>query len=360
MPGSLVGDEPPRPEELPTPSPPALHWIRRFLAIEAAAGILLLGATVVALAWANSPWQDSYGDVWSEDLRHWVNDGLMSVFFFVVGLEIKREVTRGDLGTRRAAALPAVAALGGMVVPTALYAVLNVSGEGARGWGIPMATDIAFAVSLMAAVGRRAPHGLKVLLLSLAVLDDIGAILVITFFYTGEFALAEHVTIIAVALGLLVPARWGERLEAALHPWTAYVVVPVFVLANAGVEISSDVLGDAAASRVTLGVALALVVGKFVGIAGAAWIAVRAGVADLPENVTWRHVRGMAALAGIGFTVSLFITGLAFDDAALQDQAKLGVLVGSALAAIIGTLILLRAPSAPGPESAGPPTRDGG
>ena len=448
-----------------TPTPPS-NWIEsdrllarriaqpvaRFLHTEAAGGILLLAATVVALVWANSPWKASYADLWhtelglrigefsiSEDLRHWVNDALMALFFFVVGMEIKRELVVGELATLRAALLPAIAAVGGMVVPAALYLVLNTGGDGSSGWGIPMATDIAFAAGVMALLGGRAPVGLKVLLLSLAIVDDIGAIVVIAVFYSNGLSLGwlaiagagvllvavlqrahvwyvpiyavvgagvwlatfesgVHATIAGVALGLLTPARpflaepeadriadrlspetdvtavevrvigfqiresvsVAERLESLLHPWTGYVIVPVFALANAGIVLSADGVGDAVGSPVTLGIVLGLVVGKFVGVAGATWLACKTRLAPLPTGVTLQHVAGMAALAGIGFTVSLFITGLAFDDSALQDEAKLGVLAASAIAAVIGTLILLRAPSAPAPESAQPPTRDVG
>ena len=453
-----------------TPARPSKNWIEsdrllarrvaqpvaRFLHTEAAGGILLLAATVVALVWANSPWKASYADLWhtefglrigefsiSEDLRHWVNDALMALFFFVVGMEIKRELVVGELATLRAAILPAIAAVGGMVVPAALYVILNAGGEGSAGWGIPMATDIAFAAGVMALLGRRAPVGLKVLLLSLAIVDDIGAIVVIAVFYSGGLSLGwlaiafgglllvaalqrahvwhvpiyavvgagvwlatfesgVHATIAGVALGLLTPARpflaepeadkiadrlspetevtaeevrvigfqiresvsVAERLESLLHPWTGYVIVPIFALANAGVAISAEGIGDAVSSPVTLGIVLGLVVGKVVGVTGATWVACKTGLTPLPAGVTNQHIRGMAALAGIGFTVSLFITGLAFDDPLIQDEAKLGVLAASAIAAVMGTVLLLRAPiqapDEPAPETAGLPVRDEG
>ena len=407
--------------------------VNRFLHIEASGGILLLAATVIALVWANSPWQAGYVDLWhtelsftiggtkvSEDLRHWVNDGLMALFFFVVGLEIKGEVVRGQLASARDAALPALAAVGGMVVPAVIFAVINAGGDGSAGWGIPMATDIAFAVGVLALLGDRVPAALKVLLLALAIVDDIGAIAVIALVYTDDlsvgwlalavgglvvfallrrarvwyppiyvvvglavwFATLEsgiHATIAGVALGLLTPARpllaqpdadrvaaelstdddvtaaevqdiafriresvsIGERLEEAMHPWTSYVVIPVFALANAGIVISGDAIGDAAGSAVTAGVVLGLVVGKVVGVVGAAWLAVRVGAARLPDDITWPHVAGMAALAGIGFTVSIFVSGLAFDDEALVEQAKLGVLAASIVAAAVGSAVLV-------------------
>jgi NhaA family Na+:H+ antiporter len=413
--------------------------LARFLAVEAAGGLLLLLATVIALVWANSPWSAAYHQLWStvvsleagpvhlsEDLGHWVNDGLMAVFFFVVGLEIKRELVDGQLAGLRQAALPIVAAVGGMVVPAAAFVALNIGGAGSEGWGIPMATDIAFAVGVLLLLGDRVPASLKVLLLGLAIADDIGAILVIAIFYTdeveGRWLLAAaaglvvvalmrrarvwyfpayvvvgslvwvctlesgiHATIAGVALGLLAPARpllpeleadqiadrlssdhdvtaaevrdlgfelresvsVAERVEAALHPWTSYVVIPVFALANAGIPLSTDALRAAASSRVTIGVVLGLVAGKLVGVSAFTWLAVRLGIARLPDDLRWRHVLGLAALAGIGFTVSIFVAGLAFADLALQDEAKVGVLVASVAAAALGSALLWGAPAAP-------------
>ncbi|MDY7102037.1 MAG: Na+/H+ antiporter NhaA [Actinomycetota bacterium] len=411
--------------------------IARFTHQEAAGGIVLLVGTAIALIWANSPWRDSYETFWhthisievgsfhlDESLAHWVNDGLMAIFFFVVGLEIKREWDVGELRDRRAAMLPAVAALGGMVVPAAFFVVMNAGGPGAHGWGIPMATDIAFALGVLALLGRRVAPRLKVFLLTLAIVDDIGAILVIAIFYTeqvsfGWLALAAalvaatvvarrvrvwylplygvlgagvwlatlesgiHATIAGVVLGLLTPTSplvreptaervndivgnghggdhhdqvsrveqatkelresvpVGERLIHALHPWSSFVIVPIFALANAGIEISSDAVSGALTSAVTGGVVLGLVGGKIVGITGATWLAVRTGLGRLPEGVDWRSFTGLASLAGIGFTVSLFITGLAFEDPQIVDEAKLGVLAASALAAGIGSTIFL-------------------
>jgi Na+:H+ antiporter, NhaA family len=406
--------------------------LARFLHVEAAGGILLLAATIVALVWANSPWQHAYHDLWSteaalhigtfdvtEDLRHWVNDGLMAVFFFVVGLEIKRELVTGDLSDRRDALLPAVAALGGMVVPALIYAAVNIGGEGAHGWGVPMATDIAFAVGVLALLGDRVPASAKVLLLALAIVDDIGAIVVIAVVYTDTIAFAwlataiagvalmiglrrlqvwylpvylalgagvwlctlqsgVHATIAGVAVGLLTPARpllsepeaetiadrlstdtavtaaevrdisfelresvsVAERIEERLHPWSSYVIVPLFALANAGVALSWSGLADAAGSAVSIGVVAGLVIGKPLGIVLAVGLLVRSGKGRLPDDLAWRHVVGLGALAGIGFTVSLFISGLAYDHAGEATDAALGVLAASVLAAVAGTLIL--------------------
>ncbi|MET0909489.1 MAG: Na+/H+ antiporter NhaA [Ilumatobacteraceae bacterium] len=408
----------------------AMQPVVRFLHVEAAGGILLLVATVVALIWANSPWDASYDALWStnirvdvgsytfdEDLGHVVNDLLMAVFFFVVGMEIKRELVTGELRDRRAVALPAMAALGGMIVPAAIYLAFNAGGAGADGWGIPMATDIAFALGVVALLGSRVPPPVKVLLLTLAIVDDIGAILVIAVFYTDRvkfsflvtalaiaivvavmhhfhvtyapllvltgFALwltvyesGVHATIAGVVMGLLMPARpMHSELEAdeiahvlerddditaadvratasviggtvspcdrlidTLHPWTSYLIVPLFALANAGIAISRDSLSSP--SSVLVGVAVALVVGKFVGVASFSWVAVRLGFAHLPAGVRWAHIYGVAAVAGIGFTVSLFIAGLAFDDELLQDDAKFGTLIASVIAAVVGGVVL--------------------
>ena len=403
----------------------------RFSHIEAAGGIVLVAATVVALVWANSPWKAGYESVWAtnvrfefgsyvfdEDLGHVVNDLLMAVFFFVVGMEIKRELVVGELRDRRAVALPAMAALGGMIVPAAIFLAFNAGGDGSQGWGIPMATDIAFALGVVALLGSRVPPAVKVLLLTLAIVDDIGAIVVIAVFYTDrvefKFVIAAvvivavvmlmhrarvvyppmiaiagfalwlavyesgiHATIAGVVMGLLTPARpiqseleaeelvnvlendddiradevratatlirgFGVRratgLIDGLHPWTSYLIVPVFALANAGIVLSADSITSP--SAVLGGVAVALVAGKFIGVTLFSWIAVRLGFGRLPDGARWGHVMGVGAVAGIGFTVSLFITGLAFDDVAIQDDAKIGILAASIIAALAGAAIL--------------------
>ena len=385
-----------------TALPNAGRAVLEFLRTEAGGGVVLLAATVVALVWANSPWQDAYQDLWHhelvlgpggwavrESLGHWVNDALMAVFFFVVGLEIKRELVRGELQDRQAATLPVVAALGGMVLPALLFWAVVRSGDAVAGWGIPMATDIAFAVGVLAILGDRVPRGLKVFVLTLAIVDDIGAILVIAVFYAKAFnagwllgasamlALVVaarrlgvawpvayipiavgawyctyrsgiHPTIAGVALGLLTPAgpiggrEVLEDLERRLHPWSSYVVIPVFALANAGVALGGEAIADAAGSRLTWGVILGLVVGKVVGIAGAAVVGARIGLGRFPDGVGVRHLVGAGAVGGIGFTVSLFITGLAFESEALQAQAKMGILAGSLVAALLGAAVLSR------------------
>ena len=428
--------------------------LQRLLRHEAAGGVIMLVAAAVAIAWANSPWSGSYAEVWQTPLRielggllhldhlslqAWVNDALMTLFFLLVGLEIKREVVHGELRDVRAVALPVIAAVGGMVVPAAIYASLNAGGPGSDGWAVPMATDIAFAVGIVTLAGRRVPLAAKIFLLTLAVADDIGAIVVIAVFYTGALswgwfacavlglsaifvlrrndvqslapylavgafawlALLEsgvHATLIGVALGLLTPA-WPlrsprrfphqarriidrveaayydrvltpeefteneqniaevsrlamfstsplERLERALSPWVAYVVVPVFALANAGVTLTGDAVGGIVSEPITVGVILGLVVGKTVGVLGATALAVRLGVGRLPTGTTWRHVVGLAVTAGVGFTVALFVTSLSFDTTATADAAKIGILVGSTLAGAVGYLVLRTSPAA--------------
>ncbi len=390
----------PRPRARPMPD---TGWaLLNFLRTEAGGGVILLLAAVAALVWANSPWKGTYHDLWDheiavgpgawavrESVLHWINDGLMTFFFFVVGLEIKRELVRGELQDRRAAALPVVAAVGGMVAPIVLFRLVAGPGPAARGWGIPMATDIAFAVGVLALLGSRVPRPLKVFLLTLAIVDDIGAIVVIAVFYAGRletgwllgtvavlavvvgarrlcggrigpfvllgflawyctYRSGIHPTIAGVALGLLTPVESAggrpvlEQLEARLHPWSSYLVIPLFALANAGVSLDAGSLRDAAGSRLTWAVVVGLVIGKLVGIAGATALMVRSPWGRWPPDTGVRHMLGMASLGGIGFTVSLFITGLAFGDGAQQAQAKTGILAGSLLAALLGVAILLR------------------
>ena len=414
--------------------------LREFLETEAAGGIVLLVAAVIAVIWANSPWSASYRTLWHTsfdlrlgryglqmDLQHWVNDGLMVLFFFVVGLEIKRELVAGDLREPRVAAVPALAAAGGMIVPALVFLAFTAGGGGSRGWGIPMATDIAFALGVVTVLGSRVPRSLKLFLLTLAIVDDIGAILVIAVFYAGEIQLAwlatavvlvggivglrragvvwlpayvvvgllvwlathasgVHATIAGVALGLLAPARpltpaavarhWAadladdpgpgeltamtrlaktsvspaERLQYVLHPWTSFGVVPIFALANAGVSVKASSFDAPGVVGVITGVVLGLVVGKLAGITAATWLAVRSGLGRLPFGATWPTLGGVAALGGIGFTVSLFIAELAYEPGPLQDGAKIGVLAGSVIAALLGTLVLLRARRNPDEE----------
>ena len=313
----------------------------------------LLGAAVLAVLWANSPWDGAYRSMWGGHLRGWVNEGLMTLFFLTVGFEIKWELVAGDLRDRRTAALPVIAALGGMAMPAALYLAFTVGTPAVRGWGIPMATDIAFAVGVVSLAARRAPLSLRLFLLALAVVDHIGAILVIALAALQRLDLAPpsvvvilglaawaatyrsgvHATIAGVAVGLVAPAR--AEVDRRLAAVVAFGVLPVFALANAGVTLRAGSFG-----RVSAAVAVGLVAGKVVGISGASWLAVRSGVARAPERATWPMVASVAAVGGVGFTVSLFVAELAFTAAPARDAAKVGVLVGSAIAAAAGATAL--------------------
>lgn len=430
-----------------------LRPFQLFARRQASGGLVLLGCAILALAWANSPWAGAYtqmlgiplGISFGEqvlrlDLRHWINDGLMAVFFFGVGLEIKREFLVGELAERRKAMLPIVAAVGGMVVPALIYAAFNFDGAGAHGWGIPMATDIAFALGALAVLGSRIPEALKVFLVALAIVDDLGALLVIAIFYTASidwrgvaliaalllalwvanrmgarrasiylllglglwaafFMAGLHATLAGVLTALCVPARVKiepgalpqvirrgadnieaqaldnepdamdpdrvaiidaigrglnaataplQRFEHIVQPWVTYGILPAFGLFNAGVAIDATVL-RALPTAVPLGIMLGLVLGKPVGIGLASWLAVKTGLAELPEGSTWRHLIGSAFLAGIGFTMALFISGLAFAGTHFEREAQLAILIGSLLAAAVGLAILLtsKAPQAP-------------
>ena len=411
-----------------------------------AGAVVLMVATVVALAWANSPWSSIYAEILATPARVgigdfsidkpvllWINDGLMAVFFFVVGLEIKREILAGELSSPRKATLPIAAALGGMVVPAAFYIALNADGAGSRGWGVPMATDIAFALGVLLLLGPRVPIGLKVFLTALAIVDDIGAIAVIAVFYTDTIAVGGliagvaliglsvilnatgvrssvvyflvgllvwvaflksgvHATLAAVLMAMTIPARTradGEalfgradglldrfkqtgiaperrlltneqmhtlhamqrwigdataplqELEHALMPLVTFIVMPVFALANAGLDLSGDLAG-ALSDPVCLGIIAGLFVGKQLGIFGFAALAVRLGIADRPEGVSWRQLHAVSVLGGIGFTMSLFVASLAFQSEAQIATAKVGILAASLLSAVIGGLLLLR------------------
>ncbi|ACO47399.1 Na+/H+ antiporter NhaA [Deinococcus deserti] len=404
----------------PLPQSPFVRFVRS----ESFAGLLLVLTAIMAFIWANSPWRDVYFTLQHThlalsagtaaldlSLEHWVNDGLMAVFFLLVGLEIKRELLIGELASRRRATLAVAAAAGGMLLPGALYYLLNAGGLGASGWGVPMATDIAFALGVLALLGSRVPLGLKVFLTALAIVDDLGAVLVIALFYTESvnltfLALAAltwgvallaglkgapsmkvyavlgillwffvlksglHATIAGVMLAFTVPIRKPDpsqylasltdaarpgrsevvgarlrdledllersqsplhRMEHALHPFVTFAVLPIFALVNAGVSVSGAGFG-----AISYGVMLGLLLGKPLGVVGGAWLAVRSGVASLPRRVTWFHMVGAGILAGIGFTMSLFVSNLAFEDVALLTQAKLGVLMASVLAAALG------------------------
>ena len=430
---------------MPRPTPPlqafaerALLALERFLHIQAASGIVLLVVVVAALAWANSPLADSYHQLWhtelsmtlgdfsvSHSLHFWINDALMTVFFLVVGMEIRREIHEGALASVRLAALPVIAATGGVIVPAVIYALLNPQPGQISGWAVPTATDIAFAVGVLALLGRSIPGNVRIFLLALAIIDDIIAVVIIALFYSGgldysaflivgagiaavlvfqalgfssAFAYVlpgavvwygmlktgAHPTLAGVALGLLTPVRSkplldypvsllrqavhridrraidgvvrddvGDalkqlreaqrellppvvRVQSALHPWVAFGIMPLFALANAGVSLGGVDWTNAAAMSVMWGALLALVIGKPVGIVVASWLAVRLGLGELPEGVSWPGVLLIGLLGGIGFTMSIFIAMLAFEQQDLIEAAKLGVLFGSVAAAVLG------------------------
>ena len=353
-----------------------------FFRVEAASGVLLFTVTLAALIWANSPFEGHYHSMWGisvgrMSLHHWINDGLMVLFFLVVGLEIKREIVSGELSSWQKAALPFASACGGMIVPAVIYMIVNWKQEGATGWGIPMATDIAFAIGVLALLGQRVPLALKVFLLALAIVDDMGAVLIIALFYAHAvswvilvcgiaifgvllilnytrltnfwsyliggillwFAFLEsgvHPTVAGVLLAIAVPSAIGPTFEERLHPWVTFGVMPLFAFTNAGVSVS----GGDVTHPVSLGTILGLVLGKQIGITLFAWLAVQFGFAALPKSVGWIHIYAIGCLAGIGFTMSLFIASLAFGASALNDIAKVGILIASALSAIAGAAIL--------------------
>ena len=417
-----------------------------FYRSEVTGSILLLACAVAALVIANSPWAQMYDDLlhtyigvsWGDasfklNLHHWINDGLMVIFFFVVGLEIKRELVVGELSSAEKAVLPVAAAVGGMFVPAAMYFAFNTGGPGASGWGVPMATDIAFALGVLAIFGTRAPLGLKVFLTALAIADDLGAVVVIALFYTERinvvalavavvflvilypvvrlrvkrrglvlalmvvvwlaiFTSGVHATIAGVLLALVIPVRpkvnprqfvsdaeavleklkqrqesescivtdreqlhalefvhtgsgdalpAGLMLEHSLHPVQVWFVLPLFALANAGVRIDSHI-GEALANPISLGIIAGLVVGKPIGITLMTWLAVKSGKGFLPQGVNWLQVVGAGCLAGIGFTMSLFIADLAWNDEALIANAKIGILTASLISGILGFVFLSR------------------
>jgi len=424
--------------------------------VQAGSGIALLVAATIALVWANSPYGESYEALWhtpfrigigqwtiEESLHFWINDFLMAIFFFVVGLEIKREIVEGALSDIRRAALPVAAALGGMVVPAGIFIALNLGSPAQHGWGVPMATDIAFAVGVLTLLGNRVPAALRILLLALAIIDDIGAILVIAVFYSsglqpdaliiigagllgilaltwigvrpgllwvvpplvvwaGMLRFGVHPTIAGVVVGLMVPIKsWfgrdrflqiartalddfqkrarqtdvderdlveplnilaqarkealspAKRIETSLHPWVAFIIMPVFALANAGVHVAGLDFGIAGASTAMLGVGVGLVLGKCLGIVGFSWISVRLGLCLLPPGVSWRGMLVLGASGGIGFTMAIFIAELAFAQSPLLSPAKLAVLIGTALSgtiALVSGALLLRAPGAAEPQ----------
>lgn len=428
-----------------TPIERIIAPVNRFIHLEYTSGIVLLLSVVAAILWANSAYHESYhrfwelhlsigfgGYVFSNPLHIWINDGLMAVFFFVIGLELKREFMDGELSTFRKALLPMGAAFGGMVVPALIYFIINIGTDSTHGWGIPMATDIAFALALLSMAGKHIPNSVKVFLSALAVADDLGAVLIIAFFYTsgvnlialgiaavfllvlitgnklgvhhsafyfiigiavwGAFLFSGiHATIAGVLVAFTIPGvtRINEeyysrnlkkltddfdkeipnnstlttpeqhktiqhvkslslaaetplqKIEYSLHPWVAFVIMPLFALANSGIIIGADLLSSII-NPVSIGVFTGLVLGKFIGILLFTWILVRTGLTNLPAHAGWKHITGVALLGGVGFTMSLFISGLAFKNPIFVEQAKYGILIASIIAGISGIILLKR------------------
>lgn len=379
--------------------------LNTLLKDETISGKLIITFAALAMLVVNSPIADVYQNFWhfnlsigfkeaaiSQDLRHWVNEGLMAIFFLVVGLEIKRELVEGELKDRKKAILPVAAAVGGMIVPAVIYLAFNLQSNAIQGWGIPIATDIAFAVAVLALLGSRVPLALKLFLLTLAIVDDIGAIFIIALFYAeiinytflfgavgllvamyvfrkwlaGKLAIfimlgvvlwvtthlsGIHASIVGAALGLLAPLSSpvsrrsvSKRLEEMFLPVSTFIVLPVFAFANAGVVLTAAVFDGSDAGSIAAGIIAGLVLGKLVGITGASWLMVRLGLARLPSGTGWMHIVGVSLIAGIGFTVSIFIAELAFpNNKELVETAKVSIFIASGAAATLGVLILSKA-----------------
>lgn len=429
-----------------------LQPVRKFISNSSTSGILLFSCALIAIILTNSPWGSWFEHIWEHELHigydqftikkslhHWINDGLMAVFFFVVGLELKREIISGELNEPRKAVLPVAGAIGGMIVPALIYTLFNLKGEAAGGWGIPMATDIAFALGILHLLGNRVPVSLKIFLTALAIADDLGAVLVIAFFYTSDIDVNSlfsagalllllvlsnrmgvrstlyyaiigiggvwlfflmsgvHATIAAVLAAFTIPANTKisekgfvlqmeslvedfkkargndkptvtneqlhiledvrdiskkaltplQRLEHSMHPFVAYFVLPVFALSNAGMRLDAGA-ADMVMSPVVMGIFFGLLLGKFVGVAGVVQLLVFLKIAQLPGGMTGKHLIGAGLLAGIGFTMSLFVTDLAFDDKFLISQAKLGILTASLIAGFAGYFVIKWASKRPG------------
>ena len=375
--------------------------IQEFIKLETSGGVVLMIAAIFAMIIANTPLSANYDLILGTYIKVgignfeiakpailWINDGLMAIFFFLVGLEIKREVLAGELSSFDKAILPIMAAIGGMAVPGIIFAIINWgTPENLNGWAIPTATDIAFALGILALIGSRAPISLKIFLLAIAIIDDLGAIVIIAIFYTSELSLSAlsfsvigfaaavalnrmgvqrtapyllvgiviwvfvlksgvHATLAGVLIAFTIPLKTKNedeallyKMEHGLHPWVAFLILPVFAFANAGVNFTGIGIDDLL-QPLTLGIAVGLFLGKQIGVFLATWIGVKSGIARLPENVSWKHVYGVACLTGVGFTMSLFIGSLAFTTADVMNSVRLGVVLGSVLSGIIGYLLL--------------------
>jgi NhaA family Na+:H+ antiporter len=375
--------------------------IQEFIKLETSGGVVLMIAAIFAMIIANTPLSANYDLILGTYIKVgignfeiakpailWINDGLMAIFFFLVGLEIKREVLAGELSSFDKAILPIMAAIGGMAVPGIIFAIVNWgTPENLNGWAIPTATDIAFALGILALIGSRAPISLKIFLLAIAIIDDLGAIVIIAIFYTSELSLnalaisalgfaaavalnrmgiqrtapyllvgivmwvfvlksGVHATLAGVLIAFTIPLKTKNedeallyKMEHGLHPWVAFLILPVFAFANAGVNFTGIGIDDLL-QPLTLGIAVGLFLGKQIGVFLATWIGVKSGIARLPENVSWKHVYGVACLTGVGFTMSLFIGSLAFTTADVMNSVRLGVVLGSVLSGLFGYVLL--------------------
>lgn len=317
--------------------------LRRFFATESAGGILLVISAAIALIFANSPLKEEYASFWHPG-EAFIGEGLMSIFFFLVGLEIKREFIHGELRDRKKAALPILGAIGGMLTPALIYALINLGGDGSRGWAVPMPTDIALAIGALTLLGSRINPSLKIFLLSLAIADDLGSIVVLGVFYSdGISPLKIASTIGAVLFAWIIPTRTKfplDRLIDWIHPWSSYLVIPVFALANIGVTVDLSSLQTLITSPISLGIIIGRVAGKFIGITFFVWLAVRIGIAKMPGAVSMKEIAGVAALGGMGLTVSLFIADLALTNPAQLSQVKTGLIISAIISALLGLGIL--------------------
>jgi len=319
------------------------HSLRAFLSTEVAGGLTLVLACVIALAFANSPLRNGYENLFAP-WHTFISEGLMSIFFFLVGLEIKKEFLEGELRNPRTALLPVIAALGGMLIPALIYFAFNHGLPSSNGWAIPMPTDIALSLGALALLGSRIDTSLKIFLLTLAIADDLGSIIVLGIFYSGGISPTRIAsTIGAVGLAWVLP--FGRRISSTqvidfIHPWTTFLIVPLFALANLGISIDFPSLGSTFASPIVIGIVVGRVLGKILGITLFAYLAVRLGVAKMPPSLTFKEISGAGALAGMGLTVSLFIANLALKDSTLLAETKIALIIAGAMSAIIGTIIL--------------------
>jgi NhaA family Na+:H+ antiporter len=320
------------------------HTMRDFFATESAGGVALVVAAAVALIFANSPVRQGYADFWHPG-QAFISEALMSVFFFLVGLEIKREFVTGDLRKPKSAALPIIAALGGMLTPAMIYMAINHGGSGFHAWAVPMPTDIALSIGALSLLGSRIDPAIKIFLLTLAIADDLGSLIVMGLFYSAGISPYKILsTFGAVFLAWIIPTgtRYStDRLISFIHPWSSFVVIPIFVLANLGISIDFHHFGKLISSPVATGIIFGRVAGKIIGITLFAWLAVKVGLAKLPESISMKHIVGTGALAGMGLTVSLFIAELAISSPTQMAEIKIGLIVSALMSGLVG-LIMLR------------------